>query len=94
MDCGFYQTFMGYALEGNRESHKFVLKNAHKDMRYVANLGNASGIVNSMASAIKNAYAAAEGMGYGSENVPLLVDVVAQQNGLSPLHAAKRSAAE
>ena len=22
MDCGFYQTFMGYALDGNREAHK------------------------------------------------------------------------
>jgi hypothetical protein len=63
-------------------------------MRYVANLGNASGVVNAMASAIKNSYAAAEGMGYGTENVPLLVDVIAQLNGLSPLHAAKRSAAE
>lgn len=94
MDCGFYQTFMGYALDGNRESHKFALKNAHKDMRYVANLGNASGVVNAMASAIKNSYAAAEGMGYGAENVPVLVDVIAQLNGLSPLHTAKRSAAE
>ena len=25
MDCGFYQTFMGYALEGNREAHRFTL---------------------------------------------------------------------
>jgi hypothetical protein len=33
-------------------------------------------------------------MGYGGENVPLLVDAIAQLNGLSPLHAAKRSAAE
>jgi 3-hydroxyisobutyrate dehydrogenase-like beta-hydroxyacid dehydrogenase len=24
MDCGFYQTFMGYSLEGNREAHKFT----------------------------------------------------------------------
>ena len=94
MDCGFYQTFMGYALEGNRESHKFALRNAHKDMRYVANLGNASGIANALVAAIKNSYAVAESMGYGGENVPLLVDAIAQLNGLSPLHAAKRSAAE
>jgi 3-hydroxyisobutyrate dehydrogenase-like beta-hydroxyacid dehydrogenase len=26
MDCGFYQTFRGYAVEGNREAHKFTLK--------------------------------------------------------------------
>ncbi len=94
MDCGFYQTFMGYALDGNRESHKFALRNAHKDMRYVTNLGNASGVVNVMAATIKNCYAAAESMGYGSENVPLLVDAIAELNGLSPLHAAKRSAAK
>jgi len=94
MDCGFYQTFMGYALEGNRESHKFALRNAHKDMRYVANLGNASGIANALASAVKNSYAAADNMGYGGENLPLLVDAIAQLNGLSSLHAAKRSAAE
>src|SRR5258708_13740204 len=94
MDCGFYQTFMGYALDGNRESHKFALRNGEKDMRYVANLGNASGIANALAAAIKNSYAAAESMGYGGENVPLLVDAIAQLNGLSPLHAAKRSAAE
>ncbi|MEM9574505.1 MAG: NAD(P)-dependent oxidoreductase, partial [Pseudomonadota bacterium] len=30
MDCGFYQTFMGHALEGNREAHKFTLNNAVK----------------------------------------------------------------
>jgi len=94
MDCGFYQTFMGYVLEGNRDSHKFSLKNAHKDMRYVANLGNASGVVNVLAAAIKNSYAAAEGMGYGADNVPLLVDAVAQLNGLPPLHTARRSVAE
>jgi len=92
MDCGFYQTFMGYALEGNRDSHKFALKNAHKDMRYVTNLGNASGVVNAVAAAIKNSYAVAEGLGYGGENVPLLVDAIAQLNGLSPLHAVKQSA--
>lgn len=94
MDCGFYRTFMGYTLEGNRESHKFALKNAHKDARYVANLGNAAGIANELASAVNNSYAAAEGMGYGAENVPVLVDAVAELNGLPSLHAPRRSAAE
>jgi hypothetical protein len=28
MDCSFYQTFMGYAIEGNREARKFTLVNA------------------------------------------------------------------
>ena len=36
MDCGFYQTFMGYTIEGNREAHKFTLVNALKDVTYLA----------------------------------------------------------
>ena len=35
MDCGFYQTFMACALEGNREAHRFTLSNAYKDLRYL-----------------------------------------------------------
>jgi 3-hydroxyisobutyrate dehydrogenase-like beta-hydroxyacid dehydrogenase len=27
MDCGFYQTFMGYTIEGNREAHKSKIAN-------------------------------------------------------------------
>ena len=94
MDCGFYQTFIGYALEGNRESHKFALRNAHKDLRYFVNVANARGLANPVGSAVKNSYATAEALGYGEANIPLLVDVIGQVNGLKPMHAAKRTAAE
>jgi 3-hydroxyisobutyrate dehydrogenase-like beta-hydroxyacid dehydrogenase len=94
MDCGFYQTFIGYALEGNRESHKFALRNAHKDLRYLVNVANARGLVNPVSATVKNSYAAAEVLGYGEANIPLLVDVIGQVNGLQPLHEAKRTAAE
>ena len=40
MDCGFYQTFMGYALEGNREAHRFTLRNAYKDLKYLESMAN------------------------------------------------------
>ena len=52
MDCGFYQTYMGYALEGNREAHKFTLANAYKDMRYVESMANAATVATPMASAV------------------------------------------
>ena len=32
MDCGFYQTFMGSVVGGNREAHRFTLANAFKDL--------------------------------------------------------------
>jgi 3-hydroxyisobutyrate dehydrogenase-like beta-hydroxyacid dehydrogenase len=84
MDCGFYQTFMGYALEGNREAHRFTLSNAVKDMRYVESMANDAVMAAHLTSAIKNAYAgAAASGGDGPEDyVPHLVDFVAAANGL------------
>jgi 3-hydroxyisobutyrate dehydrogenase-like beta-hydroxyacid dehydrogenase len=84
MDCGFYQTFMGYALEGNREAHKFTLSNAYKDMRYVESMANAATVATPMASAAKNAFASAvAGGGGGPEDyIPHLTDFVARANGL------------
>ena len=86
MDCGFYQTFMGYAVEGNPEAHKFTLTNAHKDMRYLANMANAAGLSNPLGAAIKNSYAlAVNAGGTGPEDyVPHLVDFIARANGLEP----------
>ncbi len=84
MDCGFYQTFMGYALEGNREAHKFTLSNGYKDLRYVETMANAAALATPMASAAKNSFAMAVNTGgAGPEDyVPHLVDYVARANGL------------
>jgi len=84
MDCGFYQTFMGYAVEGNREAHKFTLSNAYKDARYLANMADNAAVVNPVGTAMKNSFAAAiNAGGDGPEDyVPHLVDYVAKLNGL------------
>lgn len=84
MDCGFYQTFMAYMLEGNRESHKFTLTNALKDLRYVESMADAAGLVNPIGNAAKNSFAMAVSTGGdGSEDyIPHLVDFVARQNGI------------
>jgi 3-hydroxyisobutyrate dehydrogenase-like beta-hydroxyacid dehydrogenase len=84
MDCGFYQTFMGYNLEGNREAHRFTLQNAWKDTRYAESMANAAGMATPLGSAIKNSYAMAVGMGGGGaeDYVPHLTDFVKKANGL------------
>ena len=84
MDCGFYQTFMGYALEGNREAHKFTLGNAYKDMRYVESMANAAAVATPMASAVKNSFALAMAAGGdgADDYVPHLSDFIAQANGI------------
>jgi 3-hydroxyisobutyrate dehydrogenase-like beta-hydroxyacid dehydrogenase len=84
MDCGFYQTFMGYALEGNRDSHKFTLTNALKDMRYLEALADSVSLANPIGNAVKNSLAlACAAGGDGSEDyLPHLVDFVATRNGV------------
>jgi 3-hydroxyisobutyrate dehydrogenase-like beta-hydroxyacid dehydrogenase len=82
MGCGFYETFMGYAVHGNREAHKFTLTNARKDIGYLAAMAEAAGIANPVGAAVKGSYdAAVEAGGGGPEDyVPHLVDFVAKAN--------------
>ncbi len=85
MDSGFYQTFMGYALEGNRNAHRFTLSNAYKDLKYLESMANDAMVATPLASAVKNSYAAAvAGGGSGPEDyVPHLADFVARQNAVA-----------
>ncbi|APO71924.1 3-hydroxyisobutyrate dehydrogenase-related protein (plasmid) [Rhizobium gallicum] len=84
MDSGFYQTFMGYALEGNRNAHRFTLSNAYKDLKYLESMANDATVATPLASAVKNSYAAAvAGGGNGPEDyVPHLADFVARKNNV------------
>lgn len=89
MDCGYFQTFSAYAAKGERESHKFSIRNALKDLRYVENMANAAVVSNPMVNAVKNTYALATAQGEGDTFVPLVADVIAAQNGLPPYHPKK-----
>ncbi len=88
MDCGFYQTFMGYMIDGNRNSHRFTLTNAMKDLRYLEAMADAVNLANPVGNAVKNAYAVAMAAGGdGPEDyVPMLPEYIARLNGteLSP----------
>lgn len=81
MDCGFYQTFMKWTLEGDRDAHKFTLNNAFKDMRYLESMADAAGLANPMGNAVKNAYAIPVAAGKGDDYVPMLSTHVAALNG-------------
>jgi hypothetical protein len=82
MRCGFYDTFIQYSLNGNEQAHKFSIANAHKDMRYLADMANAVGAVNPLQAAVKNSFAAMEAAGQGQRFVPMLAEFVARANGL------------
>jgi 3-hydroxyisobutyrate dehydrogenase-like beta-hydroxyacid dehydrogenase len=83
MDCGFYQTFMQYVLERDRDAHKFAIRNGLKDLRYVEGMANALGLANPVGSAAKNTFAMAVAAGRGDDYVPMLSDFVAALNGTS-----------
>jgi hypothetical protein len=82
MDCGFYQTFFRYVLEGDREAHKFTLSNACKDMKYLESMADAVGLANPVGNAVKNSYALAVAAGRGEDYVPMLADFVAGANAV------------
>lgn len=82
MDCGFYQTFMGYTLDGNHEAHKFTLQNAFKDLRYLESMADAAGVANPLGNAVKNSFALAVGGGAGQKYVPMLPQIIGQLSGV------------
>src|SRR3569833_339071 len=84
MDYGFYQTFMGYTIEGNREAHKFTIANALKDLTYLESMADAVKVQNPLGSAAKNAFALAYATGGdGAANyVPHLPEYVGRANGI------------
>ena len=83
MDSLFYQTFMKYVLERDRNAHRFTLANASKDMTYLAGFALALGVANPVGAAVRNAFAQAVATGHGENYVPMLSDLVAEWNGTS-----------
>lgn len=82
MDCGFYQTFMRWTLEGDRDAHKFTQANAFKDLRYLESMADAAGIANPLGNAVKNAFATSIAAGGADEYVPMLATATARANGV------------
>jgi 3-hydroxyisobutyrate dehydrogenase-like beta-hydroxyacid dehydrogenase len=82
MSCGFLDTFMRSAVDGDRDAFRFAVRNALKDMRYVENLANGLVVANPLGNAVKNTFALAVAQGRGEEFVPAIAEVVAQANGV------------
>jgi 3-hydroxyisobutyrate dehydrogenase-like beta-hydroxyacid dehydrogenase len=70
-------------LDRDREAHRFTIRNAHKDTRYLESMASASGARHPLATAILGYYALAEEKGSASDYVPMLADIVADANGVS-----------
>jgi 3-hydroxyisobutyrate dehydrogenase-like beta-hydroxyacid dehydrogenase len=84
MDCGFYQTFMGYTIDGNREAHKFTIANALKDLTYLGSMAGEVQLVNSIGTAVRNSFALAYNTGGDGpqDYVPHLPEYIGRANGV------------
>jgi 3-hydroxyisobutyrate dehydrogenase-like beta-hydroxyacid dehydrogenase len=84
MDCRFCRTFIGCALDGNREAHRFTLSNACKDLRCLESMANAATVTIAKARTAKNSFAVAMAKGGSgpADYVPHLTDLVGRANGL------------
>lgn len=82
MGNGFFNTFMAYVVDRDRDSHKFSLENAAKDIRYLNDMAADANMVNIMAGAAKHYYTHAIACGHGTDYVPHLSDHVAALNGI------------
>ncbi|MGB3243197.1 MAG: NAD(P)-dependent oxidoreductase [Sulfitobacter sp.] len=87
---GFFDTFMTYAVDRDRDVHKFTIENAAKDLRYINAMAADAGMVNIMAGAAKHYFTHVQAIGKGDDYVPMLIDHVARMNGMDmEVEAAK-----
>ena len=82
MGCGFFDTFMNYTVDRNRDAHKFSIANAAKDLRYVNAMANDAGVVNVMGAAARHYFTHVEAIGAAEDYVPMLSDHVGRLNGV------------
>ena len=82
LGSGFFDTFMKYVCERDREAHRFTIANMSKDIRYVNSMATDAGVVNLMAAATRHYFTHAEAIEAGEDFVPMLSDHVGRLNGL------------
>lgn len=82
MGSGFFNTFMAYVVDRNRDAHKFSIENAAKDLRYVNQMAADARAMNLISAAALQYYTHVEANGHAHEYVPMLSDHVGRLSGI------------
>lgn len=90
LNNGFFETFMKYTVDRDRDAHKFTIANASKDVRYVNAMAADACVTSVMASAVRQYYVHAEATGHGGDYVPMVGDHIARLNGLDMEEEVKK----
>ncbi len=80
MNCGNFQSFSKYAVEGDPEAHKFTLANAFKDLSYYNRLATRHRAATLMSDGALQTLKLGMAMGFGERFMPEMVDIVRALN--------------
>jgi 3-hydroxyisobutyrate dehydrogenase-like beta-hydroxyacid dehydrogenase len=81
MNCGNFQTFSTYAVEGDPNAHKFTLANCFKDLSYYERMATSAGAATLMSDGALQTLKLGLAMGMGERYITEMVDVVKRLNG-------------
>lgn len=82
MHCAFYDTFMGWALDGDAQAHPFALGKGDHTVADVEKLARDAGLDGPMIAAIRETFAKVVASGHGAAMLPELPRFVAEAHGL------------
>jgi 3-hydroxyisobutyrate dehydrogenase-like beta-hydroxyacid dehydrogenase len=81
MNCGNFQNYSKYILEGDPNAHRFSIANALKDLTYYNRLANKHGAATLASDGALQLMKLAASMGFGGRFVPETIDAVLALNG-------------
>ncbi len=90
MNNGFFETFMKYTVDRDRNAHLFTIANATKDLNYIDAMATEAGVVNVMGNAARQYFTHANATGGGGDFVPMIGDYVGRLNGVDMDDEAKK----
>ena len=80
MNCGNFQNFSKYAVDGDPNAHKFSIANACKDLAYYTRMADGLGATTLLSDGTFQTLKLGMAMGMGERYVPEMVDIVRALN--------------
>ena len=80
MNCGNFQNFSKYAVDGDPTAHKFTLANGFKDLTYYSRLAQRHRAATLMSDGALQTVKLGMAMGFGERYMPEMVDIVLALN--------------
>ena len=82
MHCAFYDTFIGWVMSGDRQSHPYALDDALRTISDVVQFSRSVRLHGRLASGVRELYAEAVADGFGEAMLPELPRAVARANDI------------